>query len=434
MAPPAPPASTTTTTSTTGTDDDRHDDDGGHHDHRELIVAASPLLEADAACALLLAACHPLPSERVLPGPAIVGRVLAEPVRAALDLPPFPSSAMDGYAVRARDAGPSLAVAFRAAAGEDPPPLPEGTAAGVTTGGVVPDGADAVVPIERVRERDGVVSFEGDVHEGDHVRHPGSDVLRGSEVLPAGAPVVPLALAAVSAAGIAEIVVHRRPRVAVVVTGDELRTPPEPLRRGQIYESNGSFLGARSVALGAELVRVERVADDADATREAFVRALADADLVLCSGGVSVGPARPREAGAARPRRRASSSGASPCSRASPRGQARPTGAWSSRSPATRSRSSRASSCSCGRCSAGSRACTTRCRLRLRLPLSEPVRRLPDRMRAVPSLLEPSSVRPLGAGLSHQLGRAALADALALVPAGGADASVGELVDVLSLA
>jgi molybdopterin molybdotransferase len=368
-----------------------------------------------------------------MPGSAIVGRVLAEPVRAALDLPPFPSSAMDGYAVRARDVGPSLAVAFRAAAGDDPPALPEGTAAGVTTGGVVPDGADAVVPIERALERDGVVTFEGDVHEGDHVRHPGSDLLRGSEVLPAGAPVVPLALAAVSAAGIAEIVVHRRPRVVVVVTGDELRTPPEPLRRGQIYESNGSFLGARSVALGAELVRVERVADDADATREAFVRALADADLVLCSGGVSVGPhdhVKPalRALGVRELFWRIALQPGKP--------------AWAGESDGRLviALPGNPLSVLAGfellvrpvlRRLAGARNPVP---LRLRLPLSEPVRRLPDRMRAVPSLLEASSVRPLGAGLSHQLGRAALADALALVPAGGADASVGELVEVLSLA
>ena len=368
-----------------------------------------------------------------MPGSAIVGRVLAEPVRAALDLPPFPSSAMDGYAVRARDVGPALTVAFRAAAGDDPPALPAGTAAGVTTGGVVPDGADAVVPIERVTERDGVVTFEGDVHEGDHVRLPGSDLLRGSEVLPAGTLVVPLALAAVSAAGIAEIVVHRRPRVVVVVTGDELRTPPEPLRRGQIYESNGSFLGARSVALGAELVRVERVADDADATREAFVRALADADLVLCSGGVSVGPhdhVKPalRALGVRELFWRIALQPGKPAWAGETDGRlvialpGNPLSVLAGFELLVRPVLRRL---------AGVHDPVP---LRLRLPLSEPVRRLPDRMRAVPSLLEPSSVRPLGAGLSHQLGRAALADALALVPAGGADASVGELVDVLSLA
>jgi molybdopterin molybdotransferase len=396
-------------------------------------VAGAPPLEPDAACALLLAACRPLPSERVPAGPEIVGRVLAEPVLAALDLPPFPSSAMDGYAVRAHDAPGPLVVAFRAAAGDDPPALPTGSAAGITTGGVVPDGADAVVPIERVVERDGVVTFEGEVRVGDHVRHPGSDLLRDSEVLPAGVAVVPLALAAVSAAGIAEIAVHRRPRVAVVVTGDELRTPPEPLARGQIYESNGSFLVARSVDLGAEVVRVERVADDAEATRESLARALADADLVLCSGGVSVGPydhVKPalRALGVRELFWRIALQPGKPAWAGEADGRlvialpGNPLSVLAGFELLVRPVIRRL---------AGMREPVP---TRLRLPLSEPVRRLPDRMRAVPSLLEPSSVRPLGAGLSHQLGRAALADVLALVPAGGADAAVGELVDVVSLA
>jgi molybdopterin molybdotransferase len=396
-------------------------------------VAGVPPLEADAACALLLGACNPLPSERVVPGPEIVGRVLAEPVLAALDLPPFASSAMDGYAVRARDAPGPLPVAFRAAAGDDPPALPAGSAAGITTGGVVPDGADAVVPIERVVERDGVVTFGGQVREGDNVRHPGSDLLRGAEVLPAGVAVVPLALAAVSAAGIADIAIHRRPRVAVVVTGDELRTPPEPLERGQIYESNGSFLAARSIALGAELVRVERVADDAEATREALASALAEADLVLCSGGVSVGPydhVKPalRALGVRELFWRIALQPGKPAWAGEADGRlvialpGNPLSVLAGFELLVRPVIRRL---------AGMREPVP---VRLRLPLSEPVRRLPDRMRAVPSLLEPSSVRPLGAGLSHQLGRAALADVLALVPAGEADAAVGELVDVVSLA
>ena len=396
-------------------------------------MSQAPLLQADEACALLLAACRPLPAERLAAGPSAVGRVLAQPVGAAIDLPPFPSSAMDGYAVRAADAGAPLPIAFRAAAGEDPLPLPPGQAAGITTGGVVPDGADAVVPVERARERDGLVHFDGEVAPGDHVREIGSDLGRGAEVLPAGVLLVPLALAALSAAGIGEIAVHRRPRVAVVVTGDELRTPPEPLRRGQIYESNGSFLAARSSALGAELVAIERVADNAEATRAAFARALETADLVLASGGVSVGRTTTSSRRCARSGC-ASSSGASRCSRASPPGRASSTADSWSPSRAIHSRCSPATSCSCGLLCGRLSGLRQPVPTRLRLPLSEPVRRLADRMRAVPSLLEGSSVRPLGAGLSHQLGRAALADGLALLPAGGADAPVGELVDVLSLA
>jgi molybdopterin molybdotransferase len=396
-------------------------------------VAHAPLLQADEACALLLAAARPLPAERLAPGPSVVGRVLAELVAAAVDLPPFPSSAMDGYAVRAADASGPLPVAFRAAAGEDPPPLPAGSAAGITTGGVVPDGADSVVPVERASERDGRVSFEGVVRLGDHVREIGSDLRRGADVLPAGVSIVPLALAALSAAGIAEIAVHRRPRVAVVVTGDELRTPPEPLRRGQIYESNGSFLAARSIALGAELVGVERVADDAGATRAAFARALETADLVLASGGVSVGPhdhVKPalRALGVRELFWRIALQPGKPAWAGELDGRlvvalpGNPLSVLAGYELLVRPALRRLS---------GMRDPIPP---RLRLPLSEPVRRLSDRMRAVPSVLERSSVRPLGAGLSHQLGRAALADGLALVPAGDADAPAGELVDVLSLA
>jgi molybdopterin molybdotransferase len=396
-------------------------------------MAEARLLQADEACALLLAACAPLPSERVAPGPGVVGRVLAEPVSAVLDLPPFPSSAMDGYAVRARDAATPLPIAFRAAAGEDPPGLPEGHAAGITTGGVVPDGADSVVPVERAHERDGLLHVDGVVCLGDHVREIGSDLRRGAEVLPAGVAIVPLALAALSAAGIAEISLHRRPRVAVVVTGDELRTPPEPLRRGQIYESNGSFLRARSRALGAELVSVERVADSAEETRDAFARALETADLVLASGGVSVGPhdhVKPalRALGVRELFWRIALQPGKPAWAGELDGRlvvalpGNPLSVLAGFELLVRP--------ALGRLSGLRQPVPTR----LRLPLSEPVRRLADRMRAVPSVLEPSSVRPLGAGLSHQLGRAALADVLALVPAGGVDAPAGELVDVLSLA
>jgi molybdopterin molybdotransferase len=392
-----------------------------------------PPIPVDEACARLLAVCRALSTERIAPDTSAVGRVLVEAVAARVDLPPFPSSAMDGYAVRAADAAGALPIAFRAAAGEDPPPLPARAAAGITTGGVVPDGADAIVPVERAIERDGVVTFEGDTHPGDHVRMPGSDLRLGDEVLPAGVAIVPLALAALSAAGIAEIAVHRRPRVAIVVTGDELRTPPEPLHRGQIYESNGRFLAARSLSLGAEVVSIERVADDAEATRAAFARAIAGADVVLASGGVSVGPhdhVKPalRALGVRELFWRISLQPGRPAFAGEAGGVivvALPGNPLSVLAgfellvrPALRQLQ-------------GMLEPIPR---RLRLPLSEPTRRLADRMRAVPALLEASAVRPLAAGLSHQLGRAALADALVLVPAGPSEAAVGELVDVLSLA
>ena len=394
---------------------------------------AEPPIAVDEAAARLLAVCRPLPAERIVPDAGSAYRVLAEAVSAGLDLPPFPSSAMDGYAVRAGDGRGPRPIAFMAAAGQDPPPLPAGAAAGITTGGVVPDGADAIVPIERVVGQDGTLVFEGEVHEGDHVRLPGSDVRRGVEVLPAGVSIVPLALAALSAAGIAEVAVHRRPRVAIVVTGDELRTPPEPLLRGQIYESNGRFLAARCASLGADVVSIERVADDAAATRAAFERALAGADVVLASGGVSVGPydhVKPalRALGVRELFWRISLQPGKPAWAGEAHGAivvalpGNPLSVLAGFELLVRPALRRLS------------GLHEPIPARLRLPLSEPVRRLADRMRAVPSQLEASSVRPLAAGLSHQLGRAALADALALVPAGGSDAPAGELVDVVSLA
>jgi molybdopterin molybdotransferase len=396
------------------------------------MARAGALLPVDEALRRVLDGAAPLGAESVHLLSA-AERVLAADVTAQLTQPPFDASAMDGYAVRAADLGPDLPIAFRAAAGEDPPALPAGSAAGITTGGVVPDGADSVVPVERASEHDGLVHFDGATTLGDHVRAIGSDLRRGDEVLPAGVAIVPLALAALSAAGIAEVAVHRRPRVAVVVTGDELRTPPEPLRRGQIYESNGSFLAARSITLGADVVYVERVPDDAEATRAAFARALEAADLVLASGGVSVGPhdhVKPalRALGVRELFWRIALQPGKPAWAGESDGRlvialpGNPLSVLAGFELLVRPALGRLS---------GLRDPVPS---RLRLPLAEPVRRLAERMRAVPSVIEASSVRALGAGLSHQLGRAALADGLALVPAGPADAPAGELVDVLSLA
>jgi molybdopterin molybdotransferase len=395
-------------------------------------VAAAPIPVAEAV-ERILAACRPLPAERIAVAAGAVGRVLAEPANSLVDLPPFPSSAMDGYALRAADAERSLPIAFTAAAGDDPPPLPANAAAVVTTGGVVPEGADTVIPVERVTVAGDTVSFTGATAAGDHIRVPGSDLALGAEVLPAGVALGPLSLAALTAGGLVEITVARRPRVAILVTGDELRTPPEPLRRGQIYESNGRFLEARALAAGAVVTGVVRVPDDAAATREAFAHALADADLVLASGGVSVGPfdhVKPalRDLGVRELFWRIQLQPGRP--------------AWAGERDGTLVIALPGNPLSVLACfellarpALGALAGLREPRpLRLRLPLAVPARRLADRLRAVVAVLEPEAVRPLAAGQSHQLGRAALADVLALVPPGDAEAPSGELVDVLSLA
>jgi molybdopterin molybdotransferase len=248
---------------------------------------AAELLTLDEALSRVLSNARPLPGELV-PLLRANGRVLARDAVAATDLPPFPSSAMDGFAVRAADTPGALPIAFHVSAG-DPGPgrLPPGTAAGIATGGAVPEGADAVVPIENARTEADLVELGGAL-SGDHVRPRGGDVRESAAVVPAGTLLGPVQIGALAAAGVGDVVCFGRPTVAIVATGSELRAPGEPLAPGQIYESNRAMLAA---VLGsvAEIDLLPVVADDADAHRAAFERGL-EADVLVTSGGVSVGP------------------------------------------------------------------------------------------------------------------------------------------------
>jgi molybdopterin molybdotransferase len=246
------------------------------------------LITLDEAISLVLERALPLDSE-VVPLDAALGRVLAEAAHARTDLPPFPSSAMDGYAVRSADTPGSLRVAGRIAAGR---PADRGLGAGdamaIATGGVVPEGADAVVPIEEVAERDGYVEVP-EVPLGAHVRPRGGDVREREEILAKGTRLTPAHIGALAAAGIAEVSSTRRPHGAVLATGTELRAPGEELRPGEIYEANGTLLAAAMKQAGADVSTLEPVADDQTAHANALERALAT-DVVVTSGGVSVGP------------------------------------------------------------------------------------------------------------------------------------------------
>jgi molybdopterin molybdotransferase len=249
----------------------------------------SDLLSIDEALARIFARVRPLPSEPVSLEEA-AGRILAEPAAAAVDLPPFPSSAMDGFAVRAADAPATLPVVEWIAAGRPASrELQAGEAAAIATGGVVPEGADAVVPIEYVVEHDNSVEIREPVGVGANVRPRGGDVGAGQVVLAAGSRIGAAQLGALAAAGVAVVTCARRPRAAVLNTGTELRRPGEPLSPGQIYESNGPMLEAQLRSAGADVERLSPVEDDPDAHRRALERAL-EADLVVTSGGVSVGP------------------------------------------------------------------------------------------------------------------------------------------------
>jgi molybdopterin molybdotransferase len=247
------------------------------------------LLTLEAALERILKHAKPLPIEAVDIGDGR-GRVVREPARATVDLPPFPSSAMDGFAVRAADTPGELRVAFRVAAGVAPPsPLPLRAAAGIATGGTVPEEADAVVPVEVVEDRVDRVAIPSAATPGQHVRPRGGDITAGDVVVEAGTRLGAAQIGALAAAGIAEVSCSARPRVAILATGSELRSPGEPLAPGQIYESNRTMIAAALANAGALIEVLPVVEDDADAHRAAIARGL-EADILVTSGGVSMGP------------------------------------------------------------------------------------------------------------------------------------------------
>jgi molybdopterin molybdotransferase len=195
---------------------------------------------------------------------------------------------MDGFALRSADTPGTLPIVARVAAGRPAErALEAGEAMAIATGGVVPDGADTVVPIEDVVENGDTVSVQA-LGSGDNIRPRAGDLARGGSVVVAGVRLGPAHVGALAAAGVARVRCHRVPRVAVLVTGTELRAPGEPLGAGEIYDANGVILATQARSAGAEVERLPAVRDDADATRDAVERGLA-ADVLVTTGGVSVG-------------------------------------------------------------------------------------------------------------------------------------------------
>ena len=253
---------------------------------------AKPLLTLDEACARLLAAVQPLGVTETVSTFGALGRVLAADVASLLDVPPADNTSMDGYALRAADvpaAGTVLPVSQRIPAGVVGAPLRAGTAARIFTGAQVPVGADAVVMQEQCAVVDGGVRIDTIPAPGQWVRRQGEDVRRGSVVLARGTKLTPQALGLAASVGAATLAVARRPRVGLMSTGDELAMPGEPLRPGAIYNSNRFTLRALVQAAGCECEDLGIVPDALAATRDALRRAAAGCDLVVSSGGVSVG-------------------------------------------------------------------------------------------------------------------------------------------------
>ena len=246
------------------------------------------LRTVDEAQRLVLEQAQQLEAE-IVPVERAPGRVTAADVRAQVDLPPFASSAMDGFAVRAADTPGTLAIGERIAAGRPARrALEPGEAFAIATGGVVPEGADAVIPIEYVVARDNEVEIPESVVQMANVRPQGGDVAAGDVVVRTGVWLGAQQLGALAAAGVAELECTRVPRVAVVATGTELRAPGAELRAGQVYEANSLLLSAALAACGAEVVRLPSVEDDVDAHRRVLARGL-EHDVLVTSGGVSVG-------------------------------------------------------------------------------------------------------------------------------------------------
>ncbi|HEX2680215.1 MAG TPA: gephyrin-like molybdotransferase Glp [Candidatus Dormibacteraeota bacterium] len=254
-----------------------------------MRVSTYPLIDADVAAALVLEHTPTLGVERVHLRDCF-GRVLAQDLVAEAPLPAFPSSAVDGYAVRAADAGQMLRVVGESAAGRPfEGRIEPGTAARILTGGALPDGADCVVMVEDVNLAGDTVTVPSGLRAGTNFHHVGADLRAGDLVLTAGTQLGPAEVGIAAAMGRAELGVRRRPRIALMSTGDELVEVGKTPGRGQIPDSNRWALLAALREAGAEVEVLGIAPDQPDPLRLLVVDALQQADALVTSGGVSVG-------------------------------------------------------------------------------------------------------------------------------------------------
>ncbi|MDP1923722.1 MAG: molybdopterin molybdotransferase MoeA [Thiobacillus sp.] len=252
------------------------------------MLSATQLLDA------LLERARAVSETQTVAVAAALGRVLAAPQISAITVPPLDNSAMDGYAVRMADmaaAGVKLPVSQRIQAGEVGVPLAAGTAARIFTGAPVPPGADAVLMQENCTADGASVVINQLPRAGENIRRAGEDIQVGAQILAAGTRIGAAEMGLAASVGLAELPVLRRLKVACFFTGDELVTPGQALQPGQIYNSNRYTLTGLVNGLGCELIDLGIVPDTLAATEDALARAASEADVVITSGGVSVGEA-----------------------------------------------------------------------------------------------------------------------------------------------
>ena len=252
------------------------------------------LMPLETALSQMLSRITPLTAVETLPLVQCFGRILAADVVSPIDVPGFDNSAMDGYAVRLDDlrSGLPLAVAGKAFAGQ---PFhgewPAGTCIRIMTGAPVPAGCEAVVMQEQTEQTDDGVRFTAEVRGGQNIRLRGEDIANGAVVFPTGTRLTTAELPVLASLGIAEVPVVRKVRVALFSTGDELQLPGQPLGDGQIYDTNRLAVHLMLQQLGCEVINLGIIRDDPNALRAAFIEADSQADVVISSGGVSVGEA-----------------------------------------------------------------------------------------------------------------------------------------------
>lgn len=258
------------------------------------MESSNGLISLETALSQMLSRISPLTECETLPLVACFGRVVAQDIISPLNVPGFDNSAMDGYAVRLADikSGNALPVAGKAFAGQPfDGAWPAGTCVRIMTGAPIPAGCDAVVMQEQTEQTDAGIRFTAEVRENQNIRRAGEDIAKGASVFATGTKLTAAELPVLASLGIAQVDVVRKVRVALFSTGDELQLPGQPLAAGQIYDTNRLSVHLMLAQLGYDVINLGIIPDDPQKLRDTFIAADSQADVVLSSGGVSVGEA-----------------------------------------------------------------------------------------------------------------------------------------------